>query len=84
MNIKLRIEDPVSCIELMREMKRIGLLRDISNEIVLRTDQFPMDIPIDAEKLLEMVNNPVIKKVFGKKMDTVLTTQVASIVGAQA
>lgn len=84
MGIKLRIEDPASFVELMREMKRAGLLKDIPNEIILDEGIFPLDVPLDISKVLDIVANPVIRKVFGKKMDTTLSTAVLSLIGTQA
>ena len=84
MGIKLRIEDPASFVELMREMKRAGLLKDIPNEIILDEGIFPLDVPIDISKVLEIAGNPVIRKVFGKKMDTALSMAVLSLIGTQA
>lgn len=82
MGIKLRIEDAGSFAQVMRELKRNGLLRDIPDEIILEADAFPMDIPLDLGKILEAAGNPVIRKAFGKKMNTVLTSYVAAIMKA--
>lgn len=82
MGVMLRIEDAGSFIKLMRELKGSGLLRDIPNEITLDAGAFPMDIPLETEKMLEAAGNPVIRKAFGKKMNTVLTSYVAAIMKA--
>ena len=84
MGIKLVIEDPESCIETMRELKRAGLLKDIPNEIMLDEDMFPVEIPVDVGKVLKKIENPVIRKVFGKQMDTAISMAIVSLTGTPA
>ena len=79
MGIKLVIEDPESCIEAMRVLKRAKLLKDIPNEIILDEDMFPMEAPIDIVKVVEKIENPVIKKVFGKQIENALSAAMVSL-----
>lgn len=73
MNVKLRIEDKLSMIELVSKLKKAGLLKE---EISLNGTDYPMDIPLDVDKLLSLTTNPIVGKVFGRKMETTLTANL--------
>lgn len=69
--VYLRINDPETFGDLIREFKKIGLCSDIGT-ISMHRSQFPLDIPIPIEKFFELTKYPVIKtaaKPFMKKID---------------
>ena len=72
MNIMLRINDRESWLELYWELKKCGMLTDVTvKDVTFGEDSFPMDIPIDAGKLLDLVRNPMMKP-FRKKVNETL------------
>ena len=77
MNVVLRIEDKRSMIDLVNKLKGARLLGEIN--VPLNDLEFPVDIPLDVEKLLELVSNPVVGKIFGKKMETTFTANLVRI-----
>lgn len=81
MGVKLRIENQNDFIDLLRNLKRCGLLKDFPDRITLTTNPFPMDIPLDLGKLPEILGNPIVRKAFGKKMDTTLTAYASAMIG---
>ena len=73
MNLRIAVEDREDWIELFERFRRIGLLKDISEEDMdLSEDLFPMEFFIDIDPILSLVENPVVKP-FKRKIDTVLT-----------
>ena len=82
MNIQLRIESADNFVVLLKELKKRGWLAEIGNEIRLDEDSFPMDIQLDISKLLDVIEKPVVRKVFGKTIDSTLTAQIGRIIEA--
>ena len=76
MNIVLRIEDKKSMVELVNSLKEAKLL---NANIPLCNLEFPLDVPVDVTKLIEMAKNPIVGKIFGKKMETTLTANLVRI-----
>ena len=81
MNIQLRIQDRRSMDELVERLKKAKLLSE-TIEVAISEDCFPMDIPLDADKLLGIVEKPMVGKVFGKGICGTLTAQLRAITGA--
>ena len=70
--IYLEIGDLQSLIDFLEEAKGIGLLKDISTskvETLMRGKEFPVRIPIEIDKVLTLATNPIVKKMFGKKIE---------------
>jgi len=71
--IYLEIEDVNGLTEFLQEAKRkTGLLKDISLdkvECVLAEKEFPIRIPVNLDSVIELAMNPVVKKIFGKKIE---------------
>lgn len=65
-------------IQFIQDAKGVGLLKDISCEKVknlLSEKEFPIHIPVEMDKLFDLMANPVVKKMFGKKIeDTAVRT----------
>lgn len=80
MNINLRIEDRDSLIELTERLKKAKLLKE-TTKVSISDDCFPMDIPLDADKLLAILEKPMVGKVFGKGIGGTLTAHLEPIVG---
>ena len=69
MNVTLKINDRESWLELYWELKKCGLLTNVTVEdITFGEDAFPMEIPMDVGNLLKMVGSPMVKP-FKKKMN---------------
>lgn len=71
--IYLEFGDVDSLVELIKEAKeKADVLNDISIEklrMVLSGKKFPIRIPIELNSITDLTVNPMIKKIFGKKMD---------------
>lgn len=75
--IYLEIENPESLMGLIREAKGCGLMRDISLEEVKRSVSsaaFPIRIPVKLDALIGLAGNPILKKMFGKKLEDATKT----------
>ena len=71
--IYLEIRDAESLVDFLKEaQKRTGLLKDISPgklRKALSTKAFPIRIPIDLDGVIDIASNPVLKKMFGRKVE---------------
>lgn len=57
---------------LQETKKKTGLLKDISLdkvECVLEEKEFPLRVPVDLDSVIDLAANPIVKKVFGKKIE---------------
>ena len=73
MRIYISIEDFDSLNGFMQEAHKVGLLKDVSiNSTSFDEGDFPMQFPVDIEAFLKLTGNPIVKKVFGKKIETTL------------
>ncbi len=73
--VYLTIGDKQEFISFLAEAKKkTGLLKDISLEQVnysLSENDFPVSIPISLDGVLNLCGNPILKKMFGKKVEDV-------------
>lgn len=73
--VYLTIGDKQEFISFLAEAKKkTGLLKDISLEQVnysLNENDFPVSIPISLDGVLNLCGNPILKKMFGKKVEDV-------------
>lgn len=70
--IYLEIGDLQAIINFLDGAKEIGLLKDISSkkvEDLMSKKEFPIRLPIELDQVMAVAANPVIKKVFGKKIE---------------
>lgn len=71
--IYLEIGNKTELISFLREAKeRTGLLKDISLKKVndtLKESDFPIRIPVNLDGVLDLCGNPILKKMFGKKVE---------------
>ena len=70
--IYLEIGTMEDLIEFIQEAKEVGLLKDISCDkvkTILKDKQFPVRLPVDLDKVFNAMSNPIIRKVFGKKIE---------------
>ena len=71
--IYLEIGDAESMTAFLEEAKmKTGLLKDISLDkvgYVLSTKEFPIRVPVNLDAVIELAMNPVVKKIFGKKIE---------------
>lgn len=74
-----------SLTNLIAEAKKKGLMKDISIEKVeraFRNKAFPMKVPVQMDEVLELAGNPVLKKMFGKKLENGMLTYLEKALGA--
>jgi len=70
--IYVEIDNPESLISFLTEAKKKGLFKNISlNAAVhsIKQKDFPMRFPIRVDGVLDIAANPIIRKVFGKKIE---------------
>ena len=71
--IFLEIDSAEGLIAFIKEAKKTGLLRDISMteiESVTKKKSFPVRIPVNMNAVLDLCRNPVLKRLFGAKIDS--------------
>lgn len=74
-----------SLTNLITEAKKKGLMKDISIEKVeraFRNKAFPMKVPVQMGEILELAGNPMLKKMFGKKIENGMLTYLEKALGA--
>ena len=70
--IYLEIGSLESLVCFIESAKEAGLLKDISPkkvEDLLSGKTFPVRVPVDLDKVLDVAANPVVRKIFGKKIE---------------
>ena len=71
--VYLEIGDAESMTAFLEEAKKkTGLLKDISLdkvEYVLSRKEFPIRVPVDLNAVIDLAMNPMVKKIFGKKIE---------------
>lgn len=70
--VYITIADPGILHELLTEGKKRKLFSTISVEKVDRlmaNKTFPIQIPVELEDILGLVGSPIVKKMFGKKVE---------------
>lgn len=71
--VYLEIGDAESMTAFLEEAKKkTGLLKDISLdkvEYVLSMKEFPIRVPVDLNAVIDLAMNPMVKKIFGKKIE---------------
>lgn len=83
--IYIEIGNLKSLTNLIAEAKKKGLMKDISIEKVeraFRNKAFPMKVPVQMDEVLELAGNPVLKKMFGKKIENGMLTYLEKALGA--
>ena len=83
--IYLEITDKASLIAFIAEAKKTGLLKDLSIQGVdryLPEERFPVRVPIDICSIIKLAENPVIKKLFSKKIDTTFMSYLIKAIEA--
>ena len=71
--IFLEIESAEGLTAFLAEAKKTGLLKDVALkdiEAAIRTKQFPLRIPVNLDAVLNLCRNPVLRKIFGGKIDS--------------
>lgn len=73
MKIYISIEDLASLECFIEEAQKVGLLKGVNaNELTFNESDFPMRLPVDIDAFLKLTGNPIVKKVFGKKIESTL------------
>lgn len=72
MNVTLKVNDRESWLELYWELRKIGLLTDVTvKDVASGEEDFPKEIPVDIQAMLKIIGNPVVKP-FRKKINETL------------
>lgn len=81
MGIKLKIESKEDWLELYRDLGKVGLMKGVSEkDINLSEEIFPIEVPLEIGKLVELLGNPMVKP-FRKKIDITLHENLAKVIG---
>ena len=85
--IYLEIGSLESLTGFIQEAKDAGLLKDISLkkvEDLMSTKAFPVRVPVELDQVVNLMANPMVRKIFGKKIEetTVRTILRAAKEGA--
>ena len=69
----LEIENLETLMAFIEDAKKAGFLKDIRTEQIkelFSKKVFPVRVPVDLNALLAVAGNPIVKKAFGKKIET--------------
>ncbi len=83
--ITLEIRDMDSLIRLLTEAKKKGVLTGLSPEkvkAVFSGKDFPMRVPVKLDGLIQLAGNPILKKMFSKKMEEAALKYLKAAAGA--
>lgn len=85
--IYLEIGSLESLTGFIQDAKGAGLLKDISTQKVadlMSSKEFPVRVPVELDQVLKLMANPMVRKIFGKKIEetTVRTILKAAKEGA--
>lgn len=81
--IFLEIGDIESTMEFMKDAKEAGFLKDISSdkvESLLRNKEFPIRIQIELNDVFKLASNPMIRKLFGKKIEDTTVKTILKVI----
>lgn len=71
--IFLEIESAEGLTAFLAEAKKTGLLKDVSMKDIqdaVRKKEFPLRIPVNLDAVLNLCRNPVLRKLFGGKIES--------------
>lgn len=81
MGVKLKIESKRDWLQLYWDLWKAGLLKDVSvHDINLSEKAFPVEVPLEVDKLAELLGNPLLKP-YKKKIDISLHNNLAKVIG---
>ena len=83
--IYLEIENLDGLMLLLSEAKKKGLMKDVSLDKVkaaFANKAFPMRVPVRLDSILELAGNPMLKKMFGKKIENATLGYLEKALGA--
>jgi hypothetical protein len=71
--IFLEIESAEGLTAFLAEAKKTGLLKDVSMKDIqdaVRKKEFPLRIPVNLDAVLNLCRNPILRKLFGGKIES--------------
>ena len=68
--IYITIPDYESLVGILKEGREKGLFKEI---VISKYPEFPIQIPIELNNVLDLIGNPIVKKMFGSKVDHVVS-----------
>ena len=77
--ICLEIASKADLVEFVEEAKKVGLLKEVDIRSASE-GRFPIRIPVNLDSILKLAGNPLIRKAFGKKIDTAVTSYLKETV----
>lgn len=81
--IFLEIGDIESTMEFMKDAKEAGFLKDISSdkvESLLKDKEFPIRIPIELNDVFKLASNPIVRKMFGKRIEDTTVKTILKVI----
>lgn len=83
--IYITIEDQKSLDDILQEGKRKGLLKGLAIDRVqdtMKRKEFPIQIPVELGNIMDLMGNPIVKKMVGSKFDKAVGTCLQKIMEA--
>lgn len=77
--IFLEITDKDGLESFIEEAKKVGFLKDVDIK-AFSEKQFPIRIPVNLDGFLKLIGNPVIRKTFGRKIETTVVSYLEAAV----
>ena len=70
--IYITIEDQTALDDILLEGQRKGLFKNLRIDLIrklIKEKSFPVQIPVELDDMFDLVGNPIVKKMFGSKLD---------------
>ncbi len=79
MTIKLKIDNQDELFKMAYELKKAGLLKDVSFGVfTLPAEAFPFEVPVDMDSFIKLMENPMVRP-FKKRIDQVFTANIMKV-----
>ena len=62
----------------LTEAKKLGMLKDVDIKN-LSEDKFPIRIPVKMDAVFKAAGNPIVRKAFGKKIESVVLSYIEAV-----
>lgn len=80
--VYLTIETPECLTKMVKRAVNAGYLRKVDLRDVIdliKTSEYPMQVPIDLDFVLRLGENAVVKHVFGRNIDQAMTDYIRNV-----
>lgn len=81
----IKIEDLETMENLLEEGAKRGLFKNLNVDAIrdlVKERKFPIQIPVELNDILDLAGNPIIKKIFGSKIESAVSECLLKILEA--